>query len=83
MPNTKQAAKRLRQDEARRQRNKTQKSSMRTAVRKVLEADSQEAAQAAMPEATKKIDKAAKKNILHDNAAARLKSRLQRAANKK
>ncbi|MCB9914728.1 MAG: 30S ribosomal protein S20 [Planctomycetes bacterium] len=83
MPNTKQAAKRLRQSEDRRLRNKVDKSSMRTAVRKVLEADSKEAAQAALPGAMKKIDKAAKKNILHDNTAARLKSRVARAANTK
>lgn len=83
MPNTKQAAKRLRQSEDRRLRNKVDKSSMRTAVRKVLDADSKEAAQAALPGAMKKIDKAAKKHILHDNTAARLKSRVARAANTK
>lgn len=82
MPNNKQAAKRLRQSEVRRQANKTDKSAMRTAVRHVLEADNKEAAVAAMPAAVKKIDKAAKKNILHDNAAARMKSRLAKATNK-
>ena len=37
-------------------------------------------ANAAMPNAMKRIDKAAKANIIHDNAAARYKSRLARNA---
>ena len=53
---------------------------MRTAMKTVLQADDAAAAQAAMPLAMKRIDKAAKKNIIHDNAAARYKSRLARAA---
>lgn len=80
MPNNKQAKKRMRQDEERRLHNKAIKSSMRSAMRKVLEADSKDAAQEAMPLATKRIDKAAKTNIIHDNAAARYKSRLERNA---
>ena len=80
MPNNKQAKKRVRQNETRRQENKVVRSSMRTAVKKVVQAESSEAAQAALPEAMKRVDKAAKKNIIHDNAAARIKSRLSRAA---
>ncbi len=83
MPNNKQAAKRLRQSEDQRQRNKADKSAMRSAVRSVVEAENAEAAAAALPTAIQRIDKAAKKNILHDNAAARLKSRVTIAANKK
>ena len=83
MPNNKQQAKRLKTDEEKRQRNKAQKSAMRSAMRSVLEADSKDAAEAAQPQAVKRIDKAAKKNIIHDNAAARMKSRLAKAvANK-
>lgn len=82
MPNNKQQAKRLKTDEEKRQRNKAQKSEMRSTMRKVLEADSKEAAQAATPLAMKKIDKAAKKNIIHDNTAARMKNRLARAVAK-
>jgi small subunit ribosomal protein S20 len=80
MPNNKQASKRLRQSDDRRQRNKTVKSAMRTAVKQVIEADSAEVAQAAVPAAMKRIDKAAKKNIIHDNTAARMKSRVTKAA---
>ncbi len=79
MPNNKQAAKRLKTDEEKRQRNKTRKSAMRSSMRKVLEADSKEVAEAATPLAVKNIDKAAKQNIIHGNAAARMKSRLAKA----
>ena len=77
MPNNKQSKKRLRQDELKRQHNKIIKSSMRTAVKKVTLADTQEAAEEALPIAEKRIDKALKANIIHANAAARLKSRLR------
>ena len=80
MPNNKQAKKRVRQDEERRVHDKAIKSAMRTAVKKVLSAESSEAANAAMPNAMKRIDKAAKSNIIHENAAARTKSRLARQA---
>lgn len=78
MPNTKQATKRVKTDDERRQRNKTVRSSMRTAVKKVLQADDAASAEAALPAAFKRVDKAAKKNVIHDNAAARKKSQLQR-----
>lgn len=83
MPNNKQANKRLRQDEVRRQRNKAVKSNMRSAVKKVVQAESTDEAQAVIPEAMKRIDKAAKKNVIHQNTAARMKSRITRAAAKK
>ena len=78
MPNTKQAKKRMEQDERRRLANKSLSSSMRTAVKKVLQADDAAAAEAALSTAFKRVDKAAKTNVIHDNAAARKKSQLQR-----
>ena len=80
MPNTEQAKKRLRQDERRRVHNKAISSAMKTAVKKVMQAETPEAAAAALPEAVKRVDKAAKRNIIHANAAARKKSQLARAA---
>jgi small subunit ribosomal protein S20 len=77
MPNTKQAKKRMVTDDARRMANKTVRSSMRSAVKRVLEE-----AKAGMSEAFKRVDKAAKKNIIHDNAAARTKSQLSRHVTK-
>ncbi len=76
MPNNKQQTKRLKNDEVKRQRNKADKSRMRSAVRGVLEAESKDAAVAATPQAMKFIDKAAKKNIIHEKAAARMKARM-------
>ncbi len=81
MPNSKQAKKRMRQDDERRISNKHVRSTMRSAVKRVLEAESSEAAKEALPEAMKRVDKAAKINVIHDNAAARVKSRLAKAAN--
>ncbi|MAE28338.1 MAG: 30S ribosomal protein S20 [Planctomycetota bacterium] len=81
MPNNKQAAKRLRQNETRRQANKAVSSRMRSAVKKVMQAETPEEAATNLSEAIKRVDKAAKKNIIHANAAARKKSQLQQAAN--
>ena len=78
MPNSKQAKKRMRQNENKRVHNKTIRSSMRTAMKRVLQAESKEEADKHLPLAMKRIDKAAKTHVIHDNAAARYKSRLAR-----
>ena len=79
MPNNAQAKKRVRQDEQRRLHNKTIKSAMRTSIKRVLNAPDSDTAQGALPQAMKRIDKAAKTNVIHENAAARYKSRLARS----
>jgi small subunit ribosomal protein S20 len=79
--NTRQAKKRTRQSEKRRLRNVSQKSMMRTYIKKVLAAvdeKSYEIATEAFRQATKIIDKVADKNIIHKNKASRLKSRLSK-----
>ncbi|MEW6072130.1 MAG: 30S ribosomal protein S20 [Planctomycetota bacterium] len=78
MPTSKQARKRMRQNERRRAANKTARTAMRSAIKKVLQAETAEGAQKAVPEAMKRIDKAAKKSVIHANAAARYKNRLAR-----
>jgi len=80
MPNNKQATKVVKRDEVRRIHNKAITSAMRTAVKSVLNAESPEAARKALPEAMKRVDKAAQKNLIHANAAARVKGQLSRAA---
>ncbi len=75
MPHHKSAKKRLRQDGKRRARNRAVKSQVKTAVKKVLSADSQEAP-VLLRQAQSVIDRAAKKGVLHWRAAARKKSRL-------
>lgn len=79
MANTTSAEKRAREAIARRARNVTQRSRVRSAVRKVLEAiraGGKQEATAALKDATPVIDAMARKGIIHRNKAARHKSRL-------
>ena len=79
MANTKQARKRARQAENHRLHNASQKSEMRTFsknTRKAIASGDAKLAQAALAQATSKVDTLARKNIIHRNAAARYKSRL-------
>jgi len=82
MPNSKQALKRQRQNDKRKAENKTVRTAMRTAIKKVVQADSSEEAQKHLPMAMKRIDKAARKNVIHANTAARYKSRIAKSAAK-
>jgi small subunit ribosomal protein S20 len=78
------AAKRHRQSEERRLRNKAVKSSVRTSVKKFVTLAHQKTAaeaETALKEMIKKIDTAARKGIIKKNAAARKKSRMQRFFN--
>ena len=79
MANSSQSRKRARQAETRRQRNASQRSRVRTYIKKVQAAiasgDSAQAS-AALAEATPIIDRMAAKGIMHKNKAARHKSRL-------
>lgn len=82
MPNTQSAIKRLRQRKVRTLRNKIVKSSLKTQVKKVLRAVEENDLEKAETEfrlAAKKLDKAGAKGVIHKNAAARKKSRLQNA----
>ena len=75
------AQKRIRQGEKRRARNRKNVSQLKTQVKKlraVIAEGNAEAAQKLLPETVGEIDKAAKKGVVHDNAAARYKSRLSR-----
>jgi small subunit ribosomal protein S20 len=76
MAHHKQSAKRIRTNEKARVANKRDRSTMKTAIKRVTAAPDPDAARANLADAMKKIDKAAKKRIIHPNAAARLKSRL-------
>ena len=76
MPRIKSAKKRMRQSTARTVHNRTQRSQLRTALKKVRSATEGAEAQKAYAEAVKLIDRAGRKSIIHRNAAARQKSRL-------
>ncbi|HTN28997.1 MAG TPA: 30S ribosomal protein S20 [Burkholderiales bacterium] len=82
MANTAQTRKRARQAEATRQRNASQKSALRTAVKKVkkaIAAGDKAAATATFRESQAVIDRIADKRIVHKNLALRTKSRLAQA----
>lgn len=76
MPRIKSAKKRMRQAKTGTARNRTQRSQLRTAVKKVRGAAAGGEATEAYAEAVKLLDRAGRKNLIHRNAAARQKSRL-------
>ena len=85
MPNHKSAEKRMRQNERRRDINRSNRARVRTSVKKLRGALADGNAQdikAALPMTMSEIDKAVQKGVLHRNAAARHKSRLTARANK-
>jgi len=82
--NIKSQIKRIRTNEAARQRNKAVRSALKTAVRHFREAaDSgdREAALTAMNTASRELDKAATKGVIHANQAANRKSAMAKRAN--
>jgi small subunit ribosomal protein S20 len=82
MAHHKQSAKRIRTNEKARLRNQAQRTAMKTAVKRVVNATDAAVAKSGLALAMKKVDKAAKHKVIHKNAAARIKSRLARAAAK-
>jgi small subunit ribosomal protein S20 len=84
LANHKSALKRAKQSENRRLRNKSTKSAMNTAIKKVraaAEEEGNEDAQALFKSAQACIAKASKKGVIHKNTAARKISRLSRILN--
>ena len=83
MANIKSQIKRNRQNEAARERNKSVRSALKTAVRRFHEAaDAGKAdeAKAIAADTAKKLDKAASKGVIHQNQAANRKSAIQKRA---
>lgn len=84
MPNHKSAKKRVRQNEKRRQNNRSHRTHLRTSIKKLGEALTSGNAKeisTALPETISTIDKAVQKGVLHRKAAARHKSRLTNRVN--
>lgn len=84
MANIKSAKKRILVNKTKAMRNKSIKSGVKTAIKKVeaaVAAKDKEAASAALLGATSVIDKAAKKGVYHKNNAARKVSRLSKLVN--
>jgi len=82
--NIKSQIKRIKTNEKARLRNKSAKSSLRTAVRRFREAadsGNRDEVLEAMRRASRQLDKAASKGIIHTNQAANKKSAMARRAN--
>ena len=76
MANHKSALKRIRSNEAKRLRNKYQHKTTRNAIKKLRDMENKKDDEKLFPSVASMIDKLAKKNIIHDNKAANLKSGL-------
>lgn len=84
MPNIKSSIRSVKTGAERRAKNAPIKAALRNASRKVValtETGAQEDAKATLATASGLIDKAARKGIIHKNAAARKKSRLAKKVN--
>ena len=83
MANIKSQIKRNKQNERRHERNKSVKTGLKSAVRKfreAAEAGDKETAVVLGREASKKLDKAASKGVIHKNQAANRKSAIAKKA---
>ena len=83
MANIKSQIKRNRQNEKARLRNKSVKSSLKTVIRKLNEASETgnvETATALLRAASRQLDKAASKGVIHKNQAANRKSAMAKQA---
>uniref|UniRef100_UPI00404720AC 30S ribosomal protein S20 n=1 Tax=Polaribacter sp. TaxID=1920175 RepID=UPI00404720AC len=76
MANHKSALKRIRSNESKRLRNKYQHKTTRNAVRSLRAIEDKTEAQALLPKVVAMLDKLAKTNIIHQNKASNLKSKL-------
>ena len=81
MANIKSQLKRIKTNEKRTERNKAVKSELRTWIRKFRDAAASsdaEAAKSALQAASRKLDKAVSKGVIHANQAANKKSSMAR-----
>ncbi len=76
MANHKSSEKRIRSTDAKNERNKYQHKSTRTALKKLKLEKDKAKAQELLPKVVSMVDKLAKKNIIHKNKAANIKSKL-------
>ncbi len=81
MANHKSSIKRIRQTETRRVHNKYYAKTARNAVRKLQSTSDKKEAEELLPKVTAMLDKLAKKNIIHNNKAANIKSKISKHVN--
>ncbi|MBK86392.1 MAG: 30S ribosomal protein S20 [Flavobacteriaceae bacterium] len=78
MANHKSALKRIRSNNAKRIQNKYQHKTTRNAIKSLRDLKNKKKAEKAFSLVSSMIDKLAKRNIIHDNKAANLKSKLSK-----
>jgi small subunit ribosomal protein S20 len=76
MANHKSSVKRIRTNDAKRLTNRYQAKSTRTAIKDIRSEKDKKAATAKLAKVSSMVDKLAKKNVIHKNKAANLKSKL-------
>ncbi|MFY0607414.1 MAG: 30S ribosomal protein S20 [Cyclobacteriaceae bacterium] len=76
MANHKSALKRIRSNESKRLKNRYQHKTTRTFIKKLRDTEDKAEAEKLLVEVVSMVDKLAKNNIIHDNKAANLKSKL-------
>lgn len=81
MANHKSALKRVRQAQVKRLRNRYYHKSARTAIKELRAETEKSVASEKLPAVFSKIDKLAKRNIIHKNKASNLKSKLNKFVN--
>lgn len=81
MPNIKSAKKRMELGRAANARNRAFRSQIKTAIRRVRDAEDTDTAQARFKEAVALLDRAATRRLIHPNRTARIKSQLSRKVN--
>jgi small subunit ribosomal protein S20 len=78
MAQHKSAEKRIRQDKKRYERNKTKRSQMRTAIKKIRNAPDKDTATAELKNTFSILDRLAVQGVIHKNKAANLKAKLSK-----
>jgi small subunit ribosomal protein S20 len=81
--NTRSAEKRMRQDRKRNVHNRTQRSRMKTSIKKVTTESDPQKAEQQLKETAAMLDRFASRRLIHPNKAARKKSQLAKALKKK
>ncbi|MEE2846309.1 MAG: 30S ribosomal protein S20 [Gemmatimonadota bacterium] len=81
MPNIKSAKKRMTLSATARAKNRSDRARIRTAIKKVKQAESAEEGQTLLRAVVAMLDRAATRRLYHPNRAARLKGQLARHVN--
>lgn len=76
MPNIKSAKKRMNLSAQARQKNRAERARIRTAIKRVRQADSPEEGTTHLKDAVALLDRAATRRLFHPNRVARIKSQL-------